>query len=203
MEAKVDVRKLQVLNDRINQTIDALNQVRLSVHGLGHSGIQGQINPLGWQGQGYGAQSPFLTGGTGIGGGFGSGGMGFGNPMGGFQNVPGITGGFGGLQGFQHSPFPNPYVGLPYGMLQQGLTPWNIGQGLGFSPFGGSPFGQTGLGQGFGHTGYGQIGTTPWGGGGFGGGLFHSTPDILEQRLVEVRAADPYRITQTFPFVVT
>ena len=38
MEAKVDVRKLQVLNDRINQTIDALNQVRLSVHGLGHTG---------------------------------------------------------------------------------------------------------------------------------------------------------------------
>jgi len=35
--AKVDVRKLQLLNDRINQTIDALNQVRLSVHGLQHS----------------------------------------------------------------------------------------------------------------------------------------------------------------------
>ena len=32
--AKVDVRKLQILNDRINQTIDALQQVRLSVHGL-------------------------------------------------------------------------------------------------------------------------------------------------------------------------
>jgi len=37
MEAKVDIRKLQLLNDRINQTIDALNQVRLSVHGLSHS----------------------------------------------------------------------------------------------------------------------------------------------------------------------
>ena len=32
--AKVDIRKLQLLNDRINQCIDALNQVRLSVHGL-------------------------------------------------------------------------------------------------------------------------------------------------------------------------
>jgi hypothetical protein len=32
--AKVDIEKLQLLNDRINQTIEALNQVRLSVHGL-------------------------------------------------------------------------------------------------------------------------------------------------------------------------
>src|SRR5438067_7341980 len=32
--AKVDIRKLQLLNDRINQCIDALSQVRLSVHGL-------------------------------------------------------------------------------------------------------------------------------------------------------------------------
>lgn len=39
MEAKVDVRKLQILNDRINQTIDALSQVRFSVHGLGHTGV--------------------------------------------------------------------------------------------------------------------------------------------------------------------
>jgi hypothetical protein len=35
--AKVDVRRLQLLNDRINQTIDALNQLRLSVHGLQHT----------------------------------------------------------------------------------------------------------------------------------------------------------------------
>ncbi len=33
---KVDIRKLQTLNDRINQCIDALGQVRLSVHGLSH-----------------------------------------------------------------------------------------------------------------------------------------------------------------------
>jgi len=49
--AKVDIRKLQLLNDRINQCIDALNQVRLSVHGLSHSsqafqGVPG-TNPLG------------------------------------------------------------------------------------------------------------------------------------------------------------
>jgi hypothetical protein len=35
--AKVDIRRLQLLNDRINQCIDALNQVRLSVHGLSHT----------------------------------------------------------------------------------------------------------------------------------------------------------------------
>jgi hypothetical protein len=35
--AKVDLRKLQLLNDRINQTLDALNQLRVSVHGLQHS----------------------------------------------------------------------------------------------------------------------------------------------------------------------
>jgi hypothetical protein len=41
--AKVDIRKLQLLNDRIAQCFDALNQVRLSVHGLSHtsSGITG------------------------------------------------------------------------------------------------------------------------------------------------------------------
>jgi hypothetical protein len=32
--ARVDIRKLQLLNDRIAQTIDALNQVRFSVHGV-------------------------------------------------------------------------------------------------------------------------------------------------------------------------
>ncbi|MCB0384852.1 MAG: hypothetical protein KDD43_05620, partial [Bdellovibrionales bacterium] len=39
--AKIDVQKLQLLNDRICQTIDALNQVRMSMHGftngLGHN----------------------------------------------------------------------------------------------------------------------------------------------------------------------
>ncbi len=41
--AKVDIRKLQLLNDRINQCIDALNQVRLSVHGLSHTGASPQV----------------------------------------------------------------------------------------------------------------------------------------------------------------
>ena len=51
---RVDLRKLQVLNDRINQTIDALTQLRQSVHGfsptvgsagLSHSSGMGYANP--------------------------------------------------------------------------------------------------------------------------------------------------------------
>lgn len=53
MEAKVDVRKLQLLNDRIIQTLEALNQVRASVHGIGHT------NPYAGYGQPF-AQSPML-----------------------------------------------------------------------------------------------------------------------------------------------
>ena len=49
--AKVDIRKLQLLNDRINQCIDALAQVRLSVHGLSHSNPLGQIGSNPWQQQ--------------------------------------------------------------------------------------------------------------------------------------------------------
>ena len=55
--AKVDIRKLQLLNDRVNQCLDALNDVRFSVHGLSHSSqaLQGTagINPL--------VQDPRLT----------------------------------------------------------------------------------------------------------------------------------------------
>lgn len=47
---KVDIQKLQLLNDRIAQTIDALTQVRLSVHGIQHTS---QVSPF--------AQSPYAT----------------------------------------------------------------------------------------------------------------------------------------------
>jgi hypothetical protein len=152
MEAKVDVRKLQLLNDRISQTIEALNQVRLSVHGLGHSSVGYGMNPflqnqpfspfpqtqgygsLQGQGQnqglqGFGMQNPSSI---------------YGNP---FQNV-----------GLQHSPFTNPYL-----QLQQGQT------GMTSGVFGGGTF--PGMGQ----------------------GLFHSN--------AEIRANDPVRISQTFPYV--
>jgi len=184
MEAKVDVRKLQILNDRINQTIEALNQVRLSVHGLAHAGIG--TNP--YQTQGYGISPGF---GQGLGQGFGGT-----NPyLFGMQNPMGNVGGLGQLHnqlsqqgtglgfpqglGFQHSPFTNPLFN-PY--ISQGvMNPWSQGQQI---PFGVTPW-----------TGLGGVA------GGFGGGLFHSSPDVIDRQIAEVRASDPQRITQTFPFV--
>src|SRR5205814_7367596 len=178
MEAKVDIRKLQLLNDRINQTIDALNQVRLTVHGLGHS------NP-------YQQMSPF------VGGGFGTSPIGgtpfgqqFGQPYGpqgiGGQGsfVGGVTpftqGGVGGF-GLQHS---NPFGG--YNPL--------LAQGLGGQQ---NPLMQT-LGLG----GVGGFGGTSGVMGGIGGigGLLHSNPDVIENQLLLARASDPSRITTTFPF---
>ena len=46
--AKVDLRKLQLLNDRISQVIEALNQVRFSVHGLQHTAWSGGLPQAGW-----------------------------------------------------------------------------------------------------------------------------------------------------------
>jgi hypothetical protein len=101
--AKVDIRKLQLLNDRINQCIDALSQVRLSVHGL--------------------TSAPNT--GLGIGAGLGQGPVGlshtgaFGNPfaaqgIGGMMN-PGIP------QAFGANPFAQQFGGVPYG---QGTSPF-------------------------------------------------------------------------------
>ncbi len=56
--AKVDIRKLQLLNDRINQCIDALNQVRLSVHGLSHTSPSPQLTAM--QGVSPWSQNPVL-----------------------------------------------------------------------------------------------------------------------------------------------
>lgn len=171
MEAKVDVRKLQVLNDRINQTIDALNQVRVSVHGLGHtSAMQPSWNPLSFIGQGYGGQQgygpqqPYGFGGQGLFPGIGS-------PFGSQQGLQGLGGGF----GFQHSPY-HPYLN-PFTNPNL-MTPW----GIGVTPLSGSPWGGIG--------------------GGIGGGLFHSNPELIDRQVAEVRASDPYRISQTFPFVI-
>ena len=186
MEAKVDVRKLQILNDRINQTIDALNQVRLSVHGLGHtSGLQPPFSPF--QPQGYGMQQPYGMGGV-PGYGIQQGFPGFGS------QTP-----FGSPFGFQHSPFQqlsNPYqsqgptspwsqIGSPWG---QNVSPWNLlGQSGGLG----------GIGGGFGMGGGGGLGQL------YGGGLHHTGPDLIERQLIEARANDPFRITQTFPFVAS
>jgi hypothetical protein len=58
MEAKVDIRKLQVLSDRINQATEALNSVRASVHGLGHTTAPSTYGSFGY---GVGMQSPMGT----------------------------------------------------------------------------------------------------------------------------------------------
>jgi hypothetical protein len=91
--AKVDIRKLQLLNDRINQCIDALNQVRLSVHGLSqglsHTSPQTGINPGSQYGPGFSGfgANPFVQTGASP---FGFGQTGFGQMPAG--QVPGVQG---------------------------------------------------------------------------------------------------------------
>jgi len=188
MEAKVDVRKLQILNDRINQTIDALNQVRLSVHGLGHTGMNPQgFGPGYGVPQGLGAQNPYL---------FGAPNPyqslhGFGGQLSQLSSQLGPQGIPGGGLGFQHSPFvpyQNPYVNpfTAQGFGAQGFPaqPWPMAPGITGTPWGGM-------------GGAGAFQT-----GGIGGGLFHSNPELIDKQIAEVKASDPYRITQTFPFVI-
>jgi len=174
MEAKVDVRKLQILNDRINQTIDALNQVRLSVHGLGHTGQSQGMNPFT---QGLG-QQPF--------GQFGQ--QPFGGQLFGGQQSFGIPSPYGVPQqfGIQHNPYQqqvNPFTNPFFSQGQS--SPWSQM---------GSPWGYN---QGVG--GVGGLGSL------YGGGLSHSSPELkyMERQLAEFRANNPFRIAQTFPFVVS
>jgi hypothetical protein len=222
VEAKVDIRKLQLLNDRIAQVTDALNQVRLSVHGLTHTGAIGQPGlgvPFGGQQVPFGIPqaTPY----------------GLGQPMG-FQHTPYYPGAVPGIpfgqlpwQGGQQSPFLGGLgsPGIPFGQL-----PWQGGQQSPFSGgFGsaGTPFSQvtpwqTGVQSpmtgpfGLQHTA--AYGPSPYGippgalqtmGGGWPGGsqsfgaggpgLYHR-PELMEQRLLEQRANDPSSILQTFPF---
>jgi hypothetical protein len=130
--AKVDIRKLQLLNDRINQCIDALNQVRLSVHGLTSAqGLSHTSGPfagaLGFTGApfggGYGGfpQTPFGQGG-GI------------NPSFGMGQGPGINPVFGygqGLQG-QGQGFPGQgFPGLSHTGGLPGINPYLSAGGVG------------------------------------------------------------------------
>ena len=189
--AKVDIRKLQLLNDRINQCLDALAQVRLSVHGLqsafGQQAIQGLGQPQG---------APWLQG-----------------PQ---QGVPGYFGpqGFA-PQSFAPQPFapqfftPQPYAPQPYGP-QPTLYP--VPQGIGFAsvpPFSQIPSAQTLGGAGLSHTsalgvvpqqGLGSlpgIGQIPWMS---PIGLSHTSPEEVYGRSP---LFDPFvasRIGQTFPY---
>lgn len=58
--ATVDIRRLQILNDSINRTIDALNQVRLSVYGTVTPNALGITPAIGGLAHAA-AQNPFVT----------------------------------------------------------------------------------------------------------------------------------------------
>jgi hypothetical protein len=139
--AKVDIRKLQVLNDCINRTIEALNQVRLSVHsgGLAHSaqmGLQGVETPA-FFGGGFNSNYPGA----------------FASPFGwqqtagvvpGFANanLGGLTGGFpnafGTNVGLGHTAF-DPRIGFD---PRVGVDP-RVAWGFQNDPFNQARFGQT------------------------------------------------------------
>ncbi len=131
--AKVDIRKLQLLNDRINQCIDALSQVRLSVHGLTTA-----ANPSWGIGAGYG-QTPVGLSHTSA----------FGQPfispgIGGMVN-PAIQPTFGASPFGQVPVAPNPlFQTLAPGLSHSGYVPAAFTQGM--NPYAGlSPFGGEGL----------------------------------------------------------
>lgn len=153
MEAKIDVRKLQLLNDRICQTIDALNEVRASVRGLSHSSYQGfagypQVTPFGLQ-----------------------------------QQVP----------PWALGPQQAPFIG------QQGLglqhTPWSTPATLGQTPHIPQAMYGPGLLAQQQQLPVPQQSINPW----LGWGLGHSSADLAERQLSELRAGDPTRLQQTFP----
>jgi len=173
MEAKVDIRKLQVLNDRINQTLDALNQVRLTVHGLGHSSPYGQaFGGFGTQGfgtpgfgaQGYGSPMQGSIGQT----------FGYGNPY--VQNLGGI--------GLQHStpfgPYNNPFVNpMMQGIGMSGINPMTQQNVWGTQGTQGT-----------------QGSWNPV------GGLFHSNNDVVELRANDpsrIAATFPYALSPQNP----
>jgi len=72
---KVDIQKLQLLNDRIAQTIEAVNQLRMSAYGIQHS----PVSPYGY-GTPYGGG--YATPSSGFAPQFGSYGVPYGSPYG-------------------------------------------------------------------------------------------------------------------------
>jgi len=170
--AKVDIRKLQLLNDRINQTIDALNQVRLSVHGLSHTaGINPNVPNVGATAFGLGA----------------------GAQQGGFPQVPQV-----GFPQMQQAGFPQVFGGglshtpLFFGGVQGGMNPyapWGVQGGL-------NPYAGIGIG---GVNPYlaqaGQIGQ-------FGGLSHSTAPESLEPfaRPAWNDPLLAVKVAQTFPY---
>lgn len=101
--ARVDIQRLQILNDRLCQTLDALNQVRLSAHSLNYGPYTqglGQWNTQGlgqWNTLGGYSHTPFF------------GGYNYGIP----QTVAPFAHGIGGINGF----------GVQAPIAQWGMTP--------------------------------------------------------------------------------
>ena len=172
--AKVDIRKLQTLNDCINRTIEALNQVRLSVHGAGlsHSGLGVQglgVQGLGVQGYLGGFQPQFASP--------------FASPFGiSPQVAPQIAAQMFGINpnmtGVGHTAAAQTLGAFPYAAAQTlGAFPYAAAQNLGAFPYTNPYWTQNWAQNGLGHT-----------------------ANTVGQEFV----TDPYvttRIAQTFPFV--
>jgi hypothetical protein len=92
---RVDMQKLQLLNERIAQTIEALNQVRLSVHGIQHTPASIGWNPPPTAGY------PFGSYGFGL---YGS--VPYGQPFASYGTPPYVP-------GFQHTTSPVPTTSWP------------------------------------------------------------------------------------------
>ena len=178
--ARVDLRKLQLLNDRINQCLDALNQVRLSAHGLSHTTASPPgIPPYGYPAQVGGAPIGAMSQGIGYGG----------------MPIQGQGAGFYG--GLSHTPFTQvpqfqiPQLGgFPAPIPQQGQSIPQQGQ---YGPYG--QYGQYGAGS---SPIAGQYPVTP----GIPG-LSHSGAEP-ETGYGRPLWADPLlaaRVRETFPFV--
>ncbi|HZO13442.1 MAG TPA: hypothetical protein VFB62_09285 [Polyangiaceae bacterium] len=152
MDARVDLNKLQILNDRICQTIDALNQVRLSVRAVNQ--VTGIASPYTSSQVGFQHSTPWAYGAMGSV-------SPWSNPFA-LQGLTGLT-----PMGLQHSVLGN---AVPYG---SSAVPY----GSSAVPYGASPH--------------------------FPQGLQHSTQDLYELQLAQIRAQDPFRVAQTFPFAFT
>jgi hypothetical protein len=171
--AKVDIRKLQLLNDRINQCIDALSQVRLSVHGLSHTaGINPNV-PL--QASAFGIQDPRFN--MGIGQQQGQQQVGIPQPFGtGLSHTPLF---FGGPQQVGFNPYA-PFAG--WGGVQAGVNPYaGIGAGIGGFQGGMNPY-----------LPFAQL-----------GGLSHTSGTELPEAYLRPTWSDPLlaaKVAQTFPY---
>jgi hypothetical protein len=161
-----EIRRLQVLNDLIAQTLDVITQRSILTGGLSHSPFvpelgTGQINPFAQfggipQGIGQLGINPYSQGLNPYSQGLGH------SPFTGYPVQPAFTQFGQGMpfapswsQGLMHSPFNpglgyNPQYGQQFGQLpyQFGQVPQQFSQGVPFSPWTGAGMGRFGVGYG-------------------------------------------------------